>query len=60
MEKESERLQEEIFKRDDQIMKLQSDAEKQKEWYADDMRYTKLQMEKAINERQRTIDKILR
>ena len=60
LEKENERLQGEISKRDDQIKKLQSDAEKQKEWHAEDMRYTKLQMEKAINERQRTIDKILR
>ena len=60
LEKENERLQGEITNRDDQIKKLQSDAEKQKEWHAEDMRYTKLQMEKAINERQRTIDKILR
>ena len=60
LEKENERLQGEISKRDDQIKKLQSDAEKQKEWHAEDMRYTKLQMQKAINERQRTIDKILR
>ena len=60
LEKENERLQGEISKRDDQIKKLQSEAEKQKEWHAEDMRYTKLQMEKAINERQRTIDKILR
>ena len=60
LEKENERLQGEISKRDDQIKELQSDAEKQKEWHAEDMRYTKLQMEKAINERQRTIDKILR
>lgn len=60
LEKENERLQGEISKRDDQIKKLQKDAEQQKEWHAEDMRYTKLQMEKAINERQRTIDKILR
>jgi hypothetical protein len=60
LEKENEWLRGEISKRDDQIKKLQSDAEKQKEWHAEDMRYTKLQMEKAINERQRTIDKILR
>ena len=60
LEKENERLQGEISKRDDQIKKLQSEAEKQKEWHAEDLRYTKLQMQKAINERQRTIDKILR
>ena len=60
LEKENERLQGEISKRDDQIKKLQSDAEQQKEWHAEDMRYTKLQMEKAINDKQRTIDKILR
>ena len=59
-EKENERLQGEISKRDDQIKKLQSDAEKQKEWHAEDIRYTKLQMQKTINEKQRTIDKILR
>lgn len=60
LEKENERLLGEISKRDDQIKELQSDAERQKEWHAEDMRYTKLQMEKAINEKQRTIDKILR
>ena len=60
LEKENERLQGEISKRDNQIKELQKDAEQQKEWHAEDMRYTKLQMEKAINERQRTIDKILR
>ncbi len=60
LEKENERLQGEITSRDDQIKELQSEVEKQKEWHAEDIRYTKLQMEKAINERQRTIDKILR
>jgi len=60
LEKENERLQGEISKRDDQIKKLQSEAEKQKEWHAEDIRYTKLQMQKAINEKQRNIDKILR
>lgn len=60
LEKENERLQGEISKRDDQIKKLQSEAEKQKEWHAEDIRYTKLQMQKTINEKQRTIDKILR
>ena len=60
LEKENERLQGEISKRDDQIKKLQSEAEKQKEWHAEDMRYTKLQMQKTINEQERTINKILR
>ena len=60
LEKENERLQGEITNRDDQIKKLQSEAEKQKEWHAEDIRYTKLQMQKTINEKQRTIDKILR
>ena len=60
LEKENERLQGVISKRDDQIKELQSDAEKQKEWHAEDMRYTKLQMQKTINEQERTIKKILR
>ena len=60
LEKENERLQGVISKRDDQIKELQSDAEKQKEWHAEDMRYTKLQMQKTINEQERTINKILR
>ena len=60
LEKENERLQGEITNRDDQIKKLQSEAKQQKEWHAEDIRYTKLQMQKAINEKQRTIDKILR
>ena len=60
LEKENERLQGEISKRDDQIKKLQSEAEKQKEWHAEDIRYTKLQMQKTINEQERTINKILR
>lgn len=41
-------------------MKLQSEAEQQKEWHAEDIRYTKLQMQKTINEQERTINKILR
>ena len=60
LEKENERLQGVISKRDDQIKELQSDAEKQKEWHAEDMRYNKLQMQKTINEQERTINKILR
>ena len=60
VEKENKRLQGEISKRDDQIKKLQSEAEKQKEWHAEDIRYTKLQMQKTINEQECTINKILR
>ena len=60
LEKENERLQGEISKRDEQINKLQSETEKQKERHAEDMRYTKLQMQKTINEQERTINKILR
>ena len=60
LEKENERLQAEITHRDDLIKKLQSDAEQQKEWHAEDIRYTKLQMQKTINEQERTINKILR
>lgn len=32
----------------------------QNDYHADDMRYTKLQMQDAIDDKQRTIDKILR
>ena len=60
LEKENERLQAENTNRDDLIKKLQSDAEQQKEWHAEDIRYTKLQMQKTINEQERTINKILR
>ena len=60
LEKENERLQGEVANRDNQIMKLQSEAEQQKEWHAEDIRYTKLQMQKTINEQERTINKILR
>ena len=60
LEKENERLQGEISKRNDQIKKLQSEAERQKEWHAEDIRYTKLQMQKTINEQKRIINKILR
>lgn len=60
LEKENERLQAEITNRDDLIKKLQSDAEQQKEWHAEDIRYTKLQMQKTINDQERTINKILR
>lgn len=60
LEKENERLQGEITNRDDQIKNLQKDSEQQKEWHAEDIRYTKLQMQKTINEQERTIKKILR
>ena len=60
LEKENERLQGEVANRDNQIMKLQSEAEQQKEWHVEDIRYTKLQMQKTINEQERTINKILR
>ena len=60
LEKENERLQGEVANRDIQIKKLQSEAEQQKEWHAEDIRYTKLQMQKTINEQERTINKILR
>ena len=60
LEKENERLQGEISKRNDQIKKLQSETERQKEWHAEDIRYTKLQMQKTINEQKRIINKILR
>ena len=45
LEKENERLQAEITNRDDLIKKLQSDTKQQKEWHAEDIRYTKLQMQ---------------
>ena len=60
LEKENERLQGEIANRDGQIKNLQKDAEQQKEWHAEEIRYTKLQMQKTINEQERTINKILR
>ena len=60
LEKENERLQGEVANRDIQIKKLQTEAEQQKEWHAEDIRYTKLQMQKTINEQERTINKILR
>ena len=60
LEKENERLQGEVANRDNQIKKLQSEAEQQKEWHAEDIRYTKLQMQKTINEQERTINKIIR
>lgn len=60
LEKENERLQGEVDNRDSQIKNLQKDAEQQKEWHAEDIRYTKLQMQKTINEQERTIKKILR
>jgi len=55
LEKENERLQGEIANRDGQIKNLQKDAEQQKEWHAEEIRYTKLQMQKTINEQERTI-----
>ena len=60
LEKENERLQGEVANQDIQIKKLQTEAEQQKEWHAEDIRYTKLQMQKTINEQERTINKILR
>ena len=60
LEKENERLQGEVANRDNQIKKLQSEAEQQKSWHAEDIRYNKLQMQKTINEQERTINKILR
>ena len=60
LEKENERLQGEVANRDNQIKKLQSEAEQQKEWHAEDIRHTKLQMQKTINEQERTINKIIR
>lgn len=60
LEKENEQLKGEIKQRDSQINKLQADMKQQDDFHAEDMRYTKLQMQSAINDKQRTIDKILR
>lgn len=60
LEKENEQLKGEIKQRDSQIDKLRADMKQQNDYHADDMRYTKLQMQGAIDDKQRTIDKILR
>jgi len=60
LEKENEQLKGEIKQRDSQIDKLKTDMKQQNEFHASDMRYTKLQMQSVINDKQRTIDKILR
>lgn len=60
LEKENEQLKGVVKQRDSQIVKLQADMKQQNESHASDMRYTKLQMQSAINDKQRTIDKILR
>ena len=60
LEKENEQLKGVIKQRDSQIDKLQADMKQQNEYHADDIRYIKLQMQKTINEQERTISKILR
>ena len=60
LEKETEQLKGVVKQRESQIYKLQADMKQQNEFHASDMRYTKLQMQSAINDKQRTIDKILR
>ena len=60
LEKENEQLKGVVKQRDSQIIKLQADMQQQNEFHASDMRYTKLQMQSSINDKQRTIDKILR
>ena len=60
LEKENEQLKGEIKQRDSKIDKLKADMKQQNDYHADDMRYTKLQMQGAIDDKQRTIDKILR
>lgn len=60
LEKENEKLKGLVKQHDSQINKLQADMQQQNELHASDMRYTKLQMQSAINDKQRTIDKILR
>ena len=60
LEKENEQLKGEIKLRGSQIDKLKADMKQQNENHADDIRYTKLQMQKTINEQERTINKILR
>lgn len=60
LEKENEQLKGLVKQRDIQINKLQAAMQQQNEFHASDMRYTKLQMQSAINDKQRTINKILR
>lgn len=60
LEKENEQLKGKIKQRDSQINKLQADIKQQNERYDNDIRHTKTQMQSTINEKQRTIDKILR
>ena len=60
LEKENEQLKGVVKQRESQINKLQADMKQQNEFHASDMRYTKLQMQSVINDKQRTIDKILR
>ena len=60
LEKENVQLKGVIKQRDCQINKLQADMKQQDDFHAEDMRYTRLQMQSAINDKQRTIDKILR
>ena len=60
LEKENEQLKGEIKQRDSKIDKLKADMKQQNDYHADDMRYTKLQMQGAIDDKQRTIDNILR
>lgn len=59
LEKENEQLKGVVKQRDSQIDKLKADMKQQNEFHASDMRYTKLQMQSTINDKQRTIDKIL-
>ena len=60
LEKENEQLKGVVKQRESQINKLQADMKQQNDFHASDMRYTKLQMQSVINDKQRTIDKILR
>ena len=59
LEKENEQLKGVVKQRESQINKLQADMKQQNDFHASDMRYTKLQMQSVINDKQRTIDKIL-
>ena len=60
LEKENEQLKGVVKQRDSQIIKLQADLQQQNVFHASNMRYTKLQMQSVINDKQRTIDKIIR
>ena len=60
LEKENEQLKGVVKQRESQINKLQANMKQQNDFHASDMRYTKLQMQSVINDKQRTIDKILR